>query len=158
MKSAMLSGSWFSKPEEEMLAKMKAALKENKTIGDIYWCLDDENQWEGIDVSKHPEKADDIKWQKMTYSADLLAIQNQDVIVAMVVAGHEDSGMAQEIGYAKALGKPVVLVRTAEDVANKDSRINLMIAMSGDAVISIDELPNYDFDHIRLKPYRGKVY
>ena len=157
MKSVFLSGSWFSKPEQELLDLMKSGLDANPTVGDRYWCLD--NQWGEKAVDGHPELASDMEWKKCTYDTDISGIKAQDVVVAMTVPEHGDTGMAQECGFASAIGKPIVLVLPDWAYSeNSDASINLMIGMVADVVIPISELPTYDFDHIRHRPYKGKVF
>jgi nucleoside deoxyribosyltransferase len=159
--SVFLSGSWFSLPEELMLADMKTALHQNEKVGDIYWCLD--NQHGEIDVTDHPEVADSLEWKVVTYDTDIAGLHSQDIVVVMMVPGHEDAGASNEIGYAKAIGKPIVLVLRDQDYTLdsnhvKDSKLNLMVGMGVDVVIPLSQLSTYDFDHIRHQPYLGKCY
>lgn len=156
-RSIMLSGSWFSPEEEDMLKEVKDSLLDNPSVGDTYWCLD--QQYDGIDVTEHPEVAKDKLWQEETFLTDIDAIKNAEVLVAMTVPEHGDTGQAMEQGYAYALGKPVVLV-LPNDMWDKDndSRINLMLAKSATAVIPLSALASYDFNRIRRNVYPHAVY
>lgn len=153
----MLSGSWFSPEEQKMLDGMKSGLASNKTVSDIYWCLD--QQWGEKLVEDHPELATDIEWQEETFLTDINGIENADVVVAMTVPDHGDTGMAQEVGFAYGIHKPVILV-VPDELLKADSKdaINLMVAKCATAVIPLSELADYDLEHIRRKPYTGKVY
>ena len=70
------------------------------------------------------------EWQTATYRADTQAIQQADAIVAVLDFDYEsgnllpDPGTVYEIGYAQALGKPIILVQ-ATDVG--DDPLNLML-------------------------------
>ena len=155
--SVFLSGSWFSPEEEKMLESMKRGLKHNDKVEDVYWCLD--SQMDGIDVTKHPEVAAKYSWKIGTYNTDIAGIKSQDIMTVMVVPGHEDSGASVEMGYASALGKPIILVLPDWAYYPKSkAKINLMVGMVADDVIPLSCLPTYDFDHIRHHPYDGEVY
>lgn len=71
------------------------------------------------------------------------AIDDCDVVVALLDGAQVDDGTAWEIGYAHAKGKPVVGIRTdfRNDGDTKHSRINAMIEGS---CVGIDN----DFDEV----------
>lgn len=156
-KNIFLACSWFSNEEKSMLEDMRHSLANNKTVDDVYYCLD--NQFDGIDVTEHPEVEKDRLWQEETFLTDVDGIKNADVLCVMMVPGHEDSGAAVEMGIAYALGKPIVLVLPIKmwQTDNKD-KINLMVAKSPTDVIRITDLMTYDFGHIRRGLYRFSVY
>lgn len=94
-----------------------------------------------------------IPWRTAVFNNDIKHIQWADYVVAIVAEGnYSDSGTAMEVGYAYAMGKPVVVVNPTENT------INLMIADSLHAYLkSWTDLINYDFDNLPIKPYIGGV-
>ncbi|MFA5332011.1 MAG: nucleoside 2-deoxyribosyltransferase [Methanoregula sp.] len=68
------------------------------------------------------------------------AIHDSDIIVAVLDGADADSGTAWEMGYAAALGKKVVAIRTDFRMAGMYERVNLMLEQSGRVVASPEEL------------------
>lgn len=156
--SVMLSASWFSPEEEAMLKQTKSALEHNKTISDLSWCLDSEGQWGETDVTEHPEVAEEIAWKSRTFLNDVTTVKSQDVICLMMCPGHEDTGAVAEAAMAYAWGKPVVMVLPDDEFDSHTTAVNLMPAMLSDVVIPLRDLAEFNFGHIRNRPYMGKVY
>ena len=95
-----------------------------------------------------------LEWRAATFKSDVDAIDDCDVVVALINKGnYDDSGTAWEIGYAYAKGIDVVVVNITGDT------INLMIADSLHAILtSYDEIKSYDFDKMEKKPYLNYVW
>lgn len=55
------------------------------------------------------------------------AIRDADIIVAIIDGADADSGTAWEMGYAAALKKPVIALRTDFRMAGSHERVNLML-------------------------------
>lgn len=74
-------------------------------------------------------------WEKKAYNQDIEAIEDCDALCAIYYGNVSDSGTAFEIGYAKALGKPIAII-------NMTNESNLMITQSATS--------NFDskFDHL----------
>lgn len=92
-------------------------------------------------------------WRTDVYRNDVNHIKWCDVVVAILTQGnYDDVGTAMEVGYATALGKPVV-------VYNPSGKIqNLMVSDSLHAYIEdLDELKNYDFNTLPIIPYEKEV-
>lgn len=88
-----------------------------------------------------------------TYLGNLEAINKCDVVLALI--SEKDVGTAFEIGYARALGKYVILV----GFNNKDfeRKTNLMLAFASEQCITIDKLYkifndsiDYSFDSVKM--------
>lgn len=47
-------------------------------------------------------------WAKKVFDMDVQAIKDADVVVAMYTGHYSDTGTVWEMGFAKALGKPVI--------------------------------------------------
>jgi len=80
--------------------------------------------------------------QKIIFSKNEAAIKNSDIIVAVVDGADVDSGTAWEIGYAYALGKPILGLRTDFRTLGIEGTVNLMIERSAQLCKSIPELLN----------------
>jgi len=74
------------------------------------------------------------------FERDLAAVQDADLVVAVIDGADADSGTAWEMGYAFALGKPVVALRTDFRMAGHHERVNLMLEMSSAVVGSKADL------------------
>ena len=68
------------------------------------------------------------------FDACLRGVREADIVVAVLEGEDVDSGTAVEIGYALALGRPIVGVRT--DFRGGEERgVNLMVAFACDAFV-----------------------
>ena len=47
-------------------------------------------------------------WAKKVFDMDVQAIRDSDMIVAMYTGHYSDTGTVWEMGFAKALGKPII--------------------------------------------------
>ena len=70
------------------------------------------------------------KEKRMIYDSDILALKNSDVIVAVLDGAEVDAGVAYEMGYAKALGKPIVGLKTDYRTFSGMEEVNLMLEVS----------------------------
>ena len=92
------------------------------------------------------------EWREETYTGDITGIISADIMVAVVDGNYMDSGTCWEIGFAIAVGMPVVVVDQ-----NKKG-LNLMLANSLTAYVdTIEQLDNYDFESMGHIPYTGSV-
>jgi len=67
------------------------------------------------------------KEKQKIYEADISALKTCDVVVAVLDGVEVDSGVAFEMGYAVALGKPVIGLKTDHRAFSKVEDINLML-------------------------------
>ena len=74
------------------------------------------------------------------YRENLRALEDADVIVAVIDGADADSGTAWEMGYAKALGKRIIALRTDFRRAGINEKVNLMLEQSATVVNSLEEL------------------
>jgi nucleoside 2-deoxyribosyltransferase len=67
------------------------------------------------------------------YEADMGALRESDVVVAVLDGVDVDCGVAFEVGYAAALGKPIVGLKTDHRTFSRVEDINLIleVAMRG---------------------------
>jgi len=80
--------------------------------------------------------------QKIIFSKNEAAIKSSDIIVAVLDGADVDSGTAWEIGYAYALHKPILGLRTDFRTLGIEGTVNLMIERSVLLCKSIPELLN----------------
>ena len=69
------------------------------------------------------------------------ALKNTDWVVGIVDGADADSGTAWEMGYAHALGIPVVALRTDFRSAGHHEHVNLMLEQSSTVVTRREDLP-----------------
>lgn len=160
MAKVFVSGSWFSPEEKKHLTSGLDLVKANKSIAYHYWCLDPKHQPEDVDITTSKDRANDPLWIADCYKADIMGIKRSDVFLALVTPGHGDTGMAQEQGYAVAIGKPIIVCIPDEDYDNPthENSLNVMIAASADAVIPLRDLHNYNFDCPEPQRYKGYAF
>jgi len=75
------------------------------------------------------------------YEQHLEALARVDFVVAIIDGADADSGTAWEMGYAAALGLPVIALRTDFRIAGHHERVNLMLEQSSTLVQRKEDLP-----------------
>ncbi len=117
MKTVYLAASLFSGAELDFNRKLR-----------------DEIKRAGFDVFLPQEDSNNIKdkknRQKIIFDKNLAAIDRADILVAVVDGADVDSGTSWEIGYAYALGKPILGLRTDFRTLGIEGTVNLMIERS----------------------------
>jgi nucleoside 2-deoxyribosyltransferase/predicted secreted protein len=78
--------------------------------------------------------------QEKLFSANKNALEEADIIVAIIDGADADSGTAWEMGYASARGKRVVALRTDFRHAGISEHVNLMLEQSSTVVTSREAL------------------
>jgi nucleoside 2-deoxyribosyltransferase/predicted secreted protein len=84
----------------------------------------------------------DIREQERLFSLNRTALENSDLIVAVIDGADADSGTAWEMGYAFAQGKPVIALRTDFRRVGHHEYVNLMLEQSSNVVGSTEGLLN----------------
>ena len=74
------------------------------------------------------------------YEHNKQALHDADIVVAIIDGADADSGTAWEMGYATALGKPVIALRTDFRMVGMQERVNLMLERSAVVIIEKKEL------------------
>jgi nucleoside 2-deoxyribosyltransferase len=98
-----------------------------------------------FDVHLPQEAGDDsdtrgIQEQERLFSFNKKALENSDIIVAIIDGADADSGTAWEMGYAFAQRKPVIALRTDFRRVGDHEHVNLMLEQSAKIVRSTEEL------------------
>ncbi len=78
--------------------------------------------------------------QERIFSENLRALQNADIIVAIIDGADADSGTAWEMGYAYANRKKVIALRTDFRRSGRYEKVNLMLEESSTVVTSLENL------------------
>jgi len=78
--------------------------------------------------------------QVRIFSENLKALENADIIVAIIDGADADSGTSWEMGCAYAHNKPVIAVRTDFRKAGMNEQVNLMLEQSSIVVTSREDL------------------
>jgi len=69
------------------------------------------------------------------------ALEKSDFVVAIIDGADADSGTAWEMGYAHAIGKPVIALRTDFRAVGTNEMVNLMLEESATIAHSKEEIP-----------------
>jgi len=109
-----LAAPLFSEAERDFNSKVAKRLREE---GFQVW-LAQESPFIHEGTSKEKQKI---------YEEDISALKACDVVVAVLDGVEVDSGVAFEMGYAVALGKPVIGLKTDHRTFSKVEDINLML-------------------------------
>ncbi|MCJ7631117.1 nucleoside 2-deoxyribosyltransferase [Candidatus Bathyarchaeota archaeon] len=109
-----LAAPLFSEAEREFNSKIAKRLRES---GFEVWLA---QEAPFIQQEAHKEK-------KTIYEGDILALKRSDVVVAVLDGIDVDAGVAFEIGYAKALGKLVIGLKTDYRTFSRMEEVNLML-------------------------------
>ncbi|WP_125706330.1 nucleoside 2-deoxyribosyltransferase [Lacticaseibacillus daqingensis] len=141
-----LGSPWFNPVQKARVTAAKAALDANDTVAIVHFPFD----WEYHDEVVTAEQMDRI-WIDATYQNDLSAMATADVGVFLYDLDEEDPGCAFEIGFLRALHKPVVLVPLAKDLTDK--KLNLMLAAGTTTFVDgIAALEQFNFNHLPSEP------
>lgn len=92
-----------------------------------------------------------MEWRKVIYANNVKAINHSDYVLA--IYDDEDSGTMWEIGYAAAIGKPIIVIKF-----DPNKPVNTMIAESAHAIVEAGYLMNMNFDHPPQLQYIGPVF
>ena len=123
-----LAAPLFSEAEREFNAKIAGILREKKYAVHL-------PQEVGDDSSTRDEAE-----TGRIFEYNLKALDECDIVVAVVDGADADSGTAWEIGYAYAVKKRVILLRTDFRRVGRSEAVNLMLEESGEVVGSVGEL------------------
>jgi len=78
--------------------------------------------------------------QERIFSENKKALEEADCVVAVIDGADADSGTAWEMGYAYAMGKPVIAIRTDFRRVGRNEHANLMLEESATVVTGTQQL------------------
>jgi nucleoside 2-deoxyribosyltransferase/predicted secreted protein len=119
-----LAAPLFSEPERTYNLSVAGQLRNN--FFEVYL------PQEAGDDSDTRNKEEQVR----IFSENLRAIENADIIVAIIDGADADSGTAWEMGCAYALGKQVIALRTDFRRSGQHEKVNLMLEESATVVTS----------------------
>jgi len=123
-----LAAPLFSEAEREYNRVVAGLLKEN--LFDVYLPQDTGDNNAKRDEWKHVQ----------IFEQNKKALESADLVVAIIDGADADSGTAWEMGYASALSKPVIALRTDFRMAGHEEFVNLMLEQSSVVVRDKEEL------------------
>ena len=123
-----LAAPLFSEAERTYNATISDLLEKN--LFDVYL-----PQEAGDDSDTRGESEQHRLFQK-----NLAALEQSDIVVAIIEGADADSGTAWEMGYACARGIPVIALRTDFRRVGQNEHVNLMLEQSATIVRSADDL------------------
>lgn len=152
-----LGSPFYNDVQRERVTKARKLLAQNPTVWQVHFpfyqnFVDPEE--------KNPEIGGvrSMTWRVATYQNDLNGIVNATCGVFLYDMDNIDDGSAFEIGFFRALHKPVILVPFTE-IENKEKEMNLMLAQGVTTIIdgnnSFEKLASYDFNSCPADPVVG---
>ena len=123
-----LAAPLFSEAERTYNTALARSLKEH--LFDVYTPQDSGDDSPGRDPAE----------QRHMFERHKAALVESDAIVAIIDGADADSGTAWEMGYASALGKPVIALRTDFRKVGSHEHVNLMLEESSTVVKSREDL------------------
>ncbi|MCE8426049.1 MAG: nucleoside 2-deoxyribosyltransferase [Candidatus Methanoperedens sp.] len=130
MKSIYLAAPLFSEAELDFNRKLRDVIEEAGYR--VFLPQEDSNNIK-----------DDMNRQKIIFNKNIAAIEDSDVLVAVIDGTDVDSGTAWEIGYAYSKRKMVLGLRTDFRTLGIEGTVNLMIERSVMLFSSITEILNH---------------
>ena len=98
--------------------------------------------WLAQEVAIYKKGSAHVK--RKVFREDLSALKASDVVVAVLDGVDVDTGVAFELGYAHALEKPLIGLKTDHRTFSKTEEVNLMVeAPLVKLCRSVDELTEY---------------
>lgn len=155
-KSVYLASPWFDDTQANLLIETYKYLLQNPTIGHIHVPL--LHQYQGQVLSSgETDHSDAFKyeWATKTFEADVTAMKNTDLTVALETSSDVDTGTSWEMGFTAASQKPVVALFSGDLDAHP---VNLMESFSASSyVTSPEELKKFNFLDISPRKFEGKI-
>ncbi|TPR13814.1 nucleoside 2-deoxyribosyltransferase [Apilactobacillus timberlakei] len=141
-----LASPFFDDEQIDRISRIETALAKNNTVNSVF--SPRKSEVKDCEVGTK-------QWSKKVFKLDTDEIKKADAIIAIIdyVEDNVDSGTAFEIGYAKAINKPIIIFH------EKDNNVNLMLSNSSIAYLTkVEEVKNYDFNNLPESYYEGKVF
>lgn len=142
-----LAGPFFDDEQVNRIERIEKALDANKTVSD-YFSPRNSNVNDGAEIGSS-------QWSKDVFQLDVDEIKKADAVIAIIdyVDDNVDSGTAFEIGYAFAIGKPVVLFH------EKEAIVNLMLSNGSKSYLTkVSDVESFDFEKMPEYHYEGEVF
>lgn len=155
-RTAYLASPWFDDTQAELLLASYKQLLQNPTISYIHVPL--LHQYKGMVLSggnSNLSEDEKFEWAWMTYSSDVNAIKNSDLVVALETPDDVDSGSSVEIGIGIGMHKPVVGLFHGD---LDKTPVNLMESFGVTSYVTEpEELKNFNFLSIATRRFEGAI-
>jgi len=138
MSNVYLASGWFNENQLQRVTTLEKILKTKRLC--VY---SPRLNQQTINEEFSPQ------WRIEVFQSNIYHIQNADIVVA--IYDEEDPGTMMEVGYAFAIGKPVVLI------VFQPQAINLMLVESARAILTPRQLLYLCIESIEKIPYDGLV-
>lgn len=155
-KAVYLASPWFDDTQANLLIEAYKNLLQNPTVGHIHVPL--LHQYQGQVLSSgETDHSDEFKyeWATKTFEADVTAMKNTDLTVALETPNDVDTGSSWEMGFTVASQKPVVALFSGD---LDEHPVNLMESFSVSSyVTTTEELKKFNFLDIAPRRFEGKI-
>ncbi|MDH5101052.1 nucleoside 2-deoxyribosyltransferase [Lactobacillus kefiranofaciens] len=152
-----LGTPFYNDDQRARVKKARELLEKNPTVFRVHFPFDQSF----VDPAEENPEVGGVRsmtWRLATYNNDLTGIVNASCGVFLYDMDNLDDGSAFEIGFMRALHKPVVLVPFTNH-PERDKEMNLMIAQGVTTIIDgnteLAKLATYDFKTTPAKPVVG---
>lgn len=151
-----LGSPFFNDAQKERVPKAQALLAKNPSVLQVHFPFD-------LDFVDPNEKVTEegirsLAWRQATYQNDINGLVHATCGVFLYDMDQIDDGCAFEIGFMRAMHKPVILVPFSQK-KNPDKVMNLMLAQGVTAIIDgnteLEKLAEYDFNLTPVRPVTG---
>lgn len=155
-KTVYLASPWFDDQQARLLLNSYYALLQNPTIGHIHVPLLNQYKGQVLSLGNSTLSPDEkYEWAVNTYSADINAIRNSDLTIALETPTNVDTGTSFEMGATIGMNKPLIALFN-EDI-NKVA-VNLMESFGVTYYTTeVDELVTIDVRSIPTKRFDGMI-
>lgn len=154
-----LGSPFYSDDERKRVDIAKAYLAQNPTVERVFFPFD-QNFTDPNETAEEAKGKRSMLWREATYQNDLNNIVTATVGVFLYDMDMIDDGSAFEIGFMRALHKPVVLVPFTKH-PEKEKQMNLMLANGVttliDGTTNFEALKTFDFNDVPANPVTGYV-
>ena len=155
-KAIYLASPWFDDTQANLLIEAYKNLLQNPTVGHIHVPL--LHQYQGQVLSSgETDHSDEFKyeWATKTFEADVTAMKNTDLTVALETPSDVDTGTSWEMGFTVASQKPVVALFSGD---LDEHPVNLMESFSVSSYVTTpEELKKFNFLDISPRKFEGKI-
>lgn len=145
-----LGAPWFNDRQRELVENAAQELNNNATVQVVHQPF--QHQYKGVTLANPKGIFGSREWIQNTIQNDLTAMTTSDAAIFLYDMDNEDPGCCFEIGWMRAMNKPVILY-LVHTKPSKEYEMNLMLAGvtaiydvgNGD---DLSKIKDYNFDHM----------
>lgn len=140
-----LGSPWFTDRQRELVENAAQELNNNATVQVVHQPF--QHQYKGVTLANSKGIFGSREWIQNTIQNDLTAMTTSDAAIFLYDMDNEDPGCCFEIGWMRAMNKPVILY-LVHTKPIKEYKMNLMLT----GVTAIYDVGNGD-DLSKIKDY-----